>query len=40
MLAKLLILGEIGKSDSKEYFQVVDAKDTAVANLTALAGGK
>ena len=31
MLAKLLILGEIGKSDSKEYFQVVDAKDTAIA---------
>ena len=40
MLAKLLILGEIGKSDSKEYFQVVDAKDTAIAYLAALAGGK
>lgn len=40
MLAKLLILGEIGKSDSKEYFQVVDAKDTAIAYLAALSGGE
>ena len=40
MLAKLLNLGEIGKSDSKEYFQVVDAKDTAIAYLAALSGGE
>lgn len=38
MFAKLLILGEIRKSE--EYFEVVDAEDTAVAYLAALAGGK
>ena len=40
LVAKLLIFGEIVKSDSKKYLQVVDTKDAAVANLTALAGGK
>lgn len=35
-LAKVRIIREI----SKEYFEVVDAEDAAVAYLAALAGGK
>ena len=36
MNTKVRIFSDI----SKEYFKVVDAEDAAVANLTALAGGK
>ena len=36
MGANIIIFSEI----SKEYFKVIDFEDAAVANLTALAGGK
>ena len=40
-IAKLHILCEtLGIKRLQKYFEVVDAEDAAVANLTALAGGK
>lgn len=38
MLAKLLILGEIRKSDLEEYDLVVDKKNCAIANFPDFAG--